>query len=149
MPHGTCGTVHLGGHVQTGGYGTTYRAFGLLGEHVVSFILFTADGARRTITQQSNPELFFAVLGGIPGNFGILTRVTLRVHLDRDHPHARELFVTYLYRKDHLAALLKPNHYSIFHDCFPLRHDFSHAYATSGRCPPTTFLFFLPQKVVW
>lgn len=34
VPHGMCVGVHLGGHVQSGGYGTLSRSFGLLSDHV-------------------------------------------------------------------------------------------------------------------
>ena len=65
-----------------------YRAFGLFGDHIRSFEIITANSEKVVVTQDSNPELFFAVLGGCPGNFGVLTHVTIEPHRDSDHPHS-------------------------------------------------------------
>jgi len=86
MPTGQCSNVHLGGHVQTGGYGQLTRAFGLLADHILSFDIFLADGKKRTVTPAD--DLFFAVLGGGPGNYGIMTHVTFRALKDLDHNHS-------------------------------------------------------------
>lgn len=112
MPHGECATVYVGGHIHTGGYGMLCRSFGLLGDRVQAFRIVTADGEHRTVTRKSDEDLFFAVLGGSPGNFGVMTHVTLRVGKDADstgkenYPHSRGLMAMYPYRKEHMENLL-------------------------------------------
>jgi hypothetical protein len=98
LPMGQCSHVHLGGHVQSGGYGQMSRSFGLLGDNVVGFEIWTADEKgpnKQTImrdsTKTADVDLFFAVLGGSPGNFGIVTRVIFKLLRDADHPHSRGL----------------------------------------------------------
>ena len=118
VPHGQAGHVHLGGHVQTGGYGQLARAFGLLGDHVVGFEIVTAESAKKAaatgdslgdgvlkVTKASHPDLFYAVLGGSPGNFGVVTHVTLEPLHDKDHPESRGLRLVLAYSKELLAQL--------------------------------------------
>jgi len=106
-PGGICTHVHLGGHVQTGGYGMLCRSFGLLSDHVEGFDIVLADGdgqgqARHVSVWKPNSEfasadqliagnddLFWAVMGGSPGNFGILTHVRIRPRHDKDYPDSR------------------------------------------------------------
>lgn len=108
VSHGQCSHVHLGGHVQSGGYGQLARSFGLLADHVQKIRIITADGQPRVIQRgvEEDRDLFFAVLGGSPGNFGVLTHVTLRVHRDEDHPLSRGLKILYPYNRDRLKRLL-------------------------------------------
>jgi hypothetical protein len=93
MPTGQCYDVHVGGHAQTGGYGQLARAFGLFSDQIVSFEIFLADGTKRVIVadskEKSDKDLFFAVLGGGPGNYGIVTHITVRPFKDSDHKYAR------------------------------------------------------------
>ena len=93
MPTGQCYNVHVGGHAQTGGYGQLSRAFGLFSDQIVSFEIFLANGTKKTIavdsTEQADKDLFFAVLGGGPGNYGIVTHITIRPRKDSDHKYSR------------------------------------------------------------
>lgn len=95
MPTGQCFNVHVGGHAQTGGYGQLARAFGLFSDQVVSFEIFLADGTKKTVAVdsavQADKDLFFAVLGGGPGNYGVVTHITIRPRKDADHKYSRAL----------------------------------------------------------
>jgi hypothetical protein len=113
IPHRQCADVRVGGHAQTGGYGQLGRSFGLLGDHVREIRLVDHNADLKTIDASSDPELFNAILGGSPGNFGIITHYTLEVHRDSDHdfksvggqgPHG--LRTVWWYNKATLAALL-------------------------------------------
>lgn len=110
MPTGQCYNVHVGGHVQTGGYGQLTRAFGLFSDQIVSFEIFLADGTKKTVTP-ADKDLFFAVLGGGPGNYGIMTHVTVRPLKDADHQYSRAFkqVIPYDPKFDHkvLAQLFK------------------------------------------
>ena len=93
LPMGQCSHVHLGDHVQSGGYGQMCRSFGLLGDNVVGFEIWTAESqgpTKRTVMRDSTApddvELFFAVLGGSPGNFGIMSARDLQASPGRGSP---------------------------------------------------------------
>ena len=106
VPHGQCTTVHLGGHVQTGGYGQLGRSFGLFGDHVVIIEYVDHNGDFKEVTRDSDPEIFYAILGGSPGNFGVITHLTIEVYRDKDYVGSRGLKTWYVYRKDTLERLL-------------------------------------------
>ncbi|KAI0017857.1 FAD binding domain-containing protein [Xylariomycetidae sp. FL0641] len=80
VPHGLCAYVCVGGHAQTGGYGQLCRSFGLFGDHVRTIRLVGHDAVIRDVTKANDPDLFYAVLGGSPGNFGVVTHFTLEAH---------------------------------------------------------------------
>ncbi|KAH6901128.1 hypothetical protein BKA70DRAFT_1115034 [Coprinopsis sp. MPI-PUGE-AT-0042] len=106
VPHGQCEFVYLGGHVQTGGYGQLGRSFGLLGDHVVSLEIIDHDANERTITKAEDPDLFFAWLGGSPGNMGILTHFTIEVHRDQDYVGSTGLRALHFYSEEKLTELV-------------------------------------------
>lgn len=106
VPHGQCTEVHLGGHVQTGGYGQLARSFGLLGDHVLSLEIVNHEGESIEITKTTDPELFYAFLGGSPGNLGVLTHFTIEVHRDSDYQGSRGLKALYWYNPTTLKRLL-------------------------------------------
>ena len=110
LPIGQCCDVHVGGHCQTGGYGQIARGFGLLADFVVSAELMTADGERHIISRDApaalDRDLFWAVFGAGPGNFGVLTHITVKPGRDEDHPDSRAWRCVVPYTKGEDAALL-------------------------------------------
>lgn len=93
MPTGQCYAVNLGGHCMTGGVGQLTRGFGMLADHIIEAEVILADGSARTISPQSpedaDRDLFWAMFGGGPGSYAILTHIRFRPLRDADHPHAR------------------------------------------------------------
>ena len=79
------------GVIHTGSYGNLYRAFRSFGDHIKEFDLITVDSVKHTLTRESDPDLFFAVLRGSPGKYGVLTHIALQPHRDSDHPNSRGL----------------------------------------------------------
>ncbi|GKT40606.1 berberine bridge enzyme-like 26 [Colletotrichum spaethianum] len=85
VPHGQCAYVGIGGHGQTGGYGQLARSFGLFGDHIRTITMVCHDGDIRDISKASDPELFWAILGGSPGNFGIITHYIIEVYKSQSY----------------------------------------------------------------
>jgi hypothetical protein len=85
IPHGQCSDVRVGGHAQTGGYGQLGRSFGLIGDHVREIRFVDHNAEIKIIDASSAPDLFNAILGGSPGNFGVITHYTFEVHRDQDY----------------------------------------------------------------
>jgi FAD binding domain len=106
VPHGQCINVHIGGHVQTGGYGQLGRSFGLFGDHVVSLEVVDHEGNFKEVTRDSDGELFYALLGGSPGNLGVITHFTITVHRDEDYKGSRGVKSLYWYNPKTLKNLL-------------------------------------------
>lgn len=77
---GGCTDVGVAGLVQSGGFGSFSKGFGLAGSHLLQAEIVTADGEIRTINAASSPDLFWALKGGGGGSWGVVTSLTLRTH---------------------------------------------------------------------
>lgn len=108
VPTGQCTHVGLGGHAQTGGYGQLARSFGLLADHIVSIEYVDSTGTVKGLSRSADADrdLFFAWMGGSPGNLGILTHITMKVYRDEDYTGSRGMRVIYSYDKQTLKELL-------------------------------------------
>ncbi len=73
---GGCTSVGVGGHAQTGGFGSFSKYGGLTAGGLLEAEIVTADGKLRVVNACNDPELFEALKGGGAG-FGITTRLTL------------------------------------------------------------------------
>jgi FAD/FMN-containing dehydrogenase len=77
---GGCTTVCLGGLVQSGGFGSLSKHYGTAAGGLLEAEVVTADGQIRIANACTNPDLFWALKGGGGGSFGVVSRMTLRVH---------------------------------------------------------------------
>jgi FAD/FMN-containing dehydrogenase len=75
---GGCTTVGVAGLIQSGGFGSFSKAYGLAAAGLLEAEVVTADGAVRIANACTNPDLFWALKGGGGGSFGVVTRLTLR-----------------------------------------------------------------------
>ena len=113
MPTGQCYNVHLGGHSNTGGLGQLSRAFGYLIDNVHTAEIITPEGEMLKIgPKKKDPkkrEMFYNMFGGGPGNYAVLTHLTIMPYRSKDYPHARcmkhMMPYNHKYDKKVLAAL--------------------------------------------
>jgi FAD/FMN-containing dehydrogenase len=75
---GGCTTVGVAGLIQSGGFGSFSKKFGLAAAGLLEAEVVTADGAVQIANACTNPELFWALKGGGGGSFGVVARLTLR-----------------------------------------------------------------------
>ncbi|HYB28280.1 MAG TPA: FAD-binding oxidoreductase [Solirubrobacteraceae bacterium] len=80
IPAGSCPSVGIAGHALGGGMGLAGRRFGLTADNLLSAQIVTADGGLRTVSSQTDPDLYWALRGGGGGNFGVVTSFTFRIH---------------------------------------------------------------------
>ncbi|WP_309085729.1 FAD-binding oxidoreductase [Chelativorans sp.] len=82
---GGCLTVGVAGLIQSGGFGSFSKRYGLAAASLIEAEIVTADGKVRIANSCSNPHLFWAIKGGGGGSFGVVTQMTLRTHALPDH----------------------------------------------------------------
>ena len=73
------GSVGIGGITLAGGIGFLARKNGLTIDDLLAAEVVTADGEVVQASEESEPELFWAIRGG-ESNFGVATRLQLRLH---------------------------------------------------------------------
>jgi hypothetical protein len=76
---GSSPDVGVAGYMLGGGLSRLSRRYGFAADSLLRAELVTADGQLVTASPRHHPDLFWALRGG-GGNFGVVTRLTLRVH---------------------------------------------------------------------
>src|SRR5271165_6494048 len=76
---GGCTTVGVAGLIQSGGFGSFSKHYGLAAAGLLEAEVVTADGKIRVANACTNPDLFWALKGGGGGSFGAVSKLTLRV----------------------------------------------------------------------
>jgi hypothetical protein len=76
---GGCPTVGIAGLTLGGGQGQLMSKYGAACDNLMSAQLVTVDGRQLEASQNSNPDLCWAIRGG-GGNFGVMTALEYRLH---------------------------------------------------------------------
>ena len=77
---GGCTTVGVAGLIQSGGFGSFSKHYGMAAAGLLEAEVVTADGKVRIANACTNSDLFWALKGGGGGTFGVVTRLTLATH---------------------------------------------------------------------
>ena len=67
---GGCLTVGVAGLIQSGGFGSFSKAYGMAAASLLEAEIVTADGAVRIANACTHPDLFWAIKGGGGGSLG-------------------------------------------------------------------------------
>ena len=78
---GGCTSVGAcGGFILGSGFGSFSKRFGSGAANLLQAKVITADGVIRTVNAHRHPDLFFALRGGGPSTFAVLSEITLLRH---------------------------------------------------------------------
>ncbi|KAF1830768.1 FAD/FMN-containing isoamyl alcohol oxidase-like protein MreA [Decorospora gaudefroyi] len=70
----------FGGYMQGGGFSYITSKYGLMADQVLGLEVVTADGRFVHADPTENADLFWAIRGGGPGNFGIVTSAIVKAY---------------------------------------------------------------------
>lgn len=79
LPVGINSTTGIAGLTLGGGFGWLSRKFGMTIDNLISAEVITVNGDRVVCSQDSHPDLFWAIRGG-GGNFGIVTSFLFKLY---------------------------------------------------------------------
>ena len=74
---GGCTTVGVAGLIQSGGFGSFSKHYGLAAGGLLEAEVVTADGKIRIANASTNADLFWALKGGGGGSYGVVSKLTL------------------------------------------------------------------------
>jgi FAD/FMN-containing dehydrogenase len=77
---GGCTTVGVAGLIQGGGFGSFSKHYGLAAGSLLEAEVVTADGQIRLANACTNPDLFWALKGGGGSTYGVVSKMTVRLH---------------------------------------------------------------------
>lgn len=77
---GGCTTVGVAGLIQSGGFGSFSKKFGMAAAGLLEAEVVAANGAMLVANSCKNSDLFWGIKGGGGGSLGVVTKVTLRTH---------------------------------------------------------------------
>lgn len=80
FPIGHCPTVPLSGFLLNGGLGWNTNTWGPACFSIEAARIVTADGSLVVANQEQNADLFWAIRGGGPGFFGVVTQYQLKLY---------------------------------------------------------------------
>jgi FAD/FMN-containing dehydrogenase len=98
---GICESVGFSAPALGGGHGWLQGQYGLMADQVISARLVLPNGELVTVSEKSNPDLFWAIRGA-GHNFGLVTEWEYRVYDNKAPLWSYEIFV---FSGDKLEAL--------------------------------------------
>jgi hypothetical protein len=78
----------VGGYLQGGGHNPMSGYYGMASDSVLAYEVVTADGRFVTATEESEPDLFWALRGGGGSTFGVVISAIVKVHPKIDVTHS-------------------------------------------------------------
>lgn len=133
LAYGMCSSLHIGGHVQSGGFGNILRGFGLTLDYCIGFKIILYNGEVMEVTKPEvdsngdgdgdeqkydvynnggddskyakNYDMYWAVMGGNPGSFGVVIEYTFNCIRNKDYQSSGVRFQC-LYHKEKLRDMM-------------------------------------------
>ncbi|KKA30841.1 hypothetical protein TD95_000755 [Thielaviopsis punctulata] len=69
----------MGGYIQGGGHSPISGWYGMAADSILAIELVTADGRFLTVTEESEPDLFWAISGAGGSTYGVVTSMVIQV----------------------------------------------------------------------
>ncbi|KAF2657495.1 FAD-binding domain-containing protein, partial [Lophiostoma macrostomum CBS 122681] len=119
---GECPTVGWGGgYIQGGGHGPLSSIYGMGADSILSFEAITAAGEYVTANAVENPDLFWALKGGGPSTFAVVTELTVKTY-----PEVPTAGMTININSTHT------NDTAVFNKGFHIFHNLANHYTANG-----------------